>query len=257
MEAAWAPPADAVTASVTGRAARTPRGRRRAQRACPTSVRWRRMRGTSSASSPASSPASPIRSRTCSPAMPCSQTARHAASNGSTPWASSEPRMPASTSPVPPVAMAGFWNGAISSRPSGAAITVCAPFSTTTQFQRAAAAPRPLGTLGVVVADRTPSRRWNSTGCGVTTSGRRSSVHHASVSASELSASASSTAGTPSAAARRRTRLRVPSPAAGPARPGWRWPCAPAMEPRPPWRPPLRARPPGGPAWWPPGRDRR
>ena len=52
--------------------------------------------------------------------------------NGSSPWASSAPMAPASTSPVPPLASAGFSNGATATCPSGAAMTVRAPLRTTT-----------------------------------------------------------------------------------------------------------------------------
>ena len=46
---------------------------------------------------------------------------------------------PARTSPVPPLASAGFSNGAIATSPSGVAMTVLAPFSTTTWRQSSAA----------------------------------------------------------------------------------------------------------------------
>ena len=63
--------------------------------------------------SDASRPASPKRSRPASPATPCRYTPIRAAENGARPWASNEPIAPARTSPVPPVARAGFSNGAI------------------------------------------------------------------------------------------------------------------------------------------------
>ena len=46
--------------------------------------------------------------------------------------AKNAPAMPASTSPLPPLAMPGFPVGFTAQRPSGAAMTVAAPFSTTT-----------------------------------------------------------------------------------------------------------------------------
>ena len=58
---------------------------------------------------------------------------------------------------MPPLASAGFSNGATESRPSGAAITVLAPFSTTTWFhgrRRVAGAPRAGRVVGREVAVR-------------------------------------------------------------------------------------------------------
>ena len=63
----------------------------------------------------------------------------HAASKRATPCASSEPIVPASTSPVPAVASAGLAKGERATRPSGAAMTVRAPLSTTTWPNRLAA----------------------------------------------------------------------------------------------------------------------
>src|SRR5207244_978107 len=90
--------------------------------------------------SDASRPASPMRSRTASPARPWRYTPRRAAAKGSRPWASSAPIAPARTSPVPPLAMAGFSNGATATDPSGAAMTVRAPLRTTTWPHSSAAA---------------------------------------------------------------------------------------------------------------------
>ncbi len=80
------------------------------------------------------------RGRTPAAASPCSQAAAAAARNGSSPCARSPAIMPASTSPLPPVASSGGALALIAARPSGAAITVSAPLSSTTAPVRAAAA---------------------------------------------------------------------------------------------------------------------
>ena len=65
--------------------------------------------------------------------------------------------------------------------PSGAATTVRAPLSTTTAPNFLAASLRATGTLVVVRArPATPVSRPNSPGCGVSTSGRLTSVHQSS-----------------------------------------------------------------------------
>ena len=53
-------------------------------------------------------------------------------SKAGTPWAKKAPAIPASTSPLPPLAMPGLPVGFTAQRPSGAATTVAAPFSATT-----------------------------------------------------------------------------------------------------------------------------
>ena len=106
----WTPPA-------RSRGGRRSRGGARAGSARPS---WPGAAGrgrSRSGRSEASRPASPRRSRTASPANPWSITPRHAASKGRRPWASSEPIVPARTSPVPPVARAGFSNGATAVSP--------------------------------------------------------------------------------------------------------------------------------------------
>src|SRR5439155_305612 len=99
-----------------------------------SAIAARRLRtsGTASGRSEASNPASPNRSRTRSPAVPCRNTPSRAAGPGLRPCARSPPITPESTSPVPPVARPGFSNGATVTVPSGSAITVFAPLSTTT-----------------------------------------------------------------------------------------------------------------------------
>ena len=84
------------------------------------------------------------------------------------------------------------------------AITVRAPFRTTTERQ-AAAASRAAATRAASSAEMSPSSasawplparsRANSPGCGVSTAGRRSPCHQPSIVASDRSASASSTIG--------------------------------------------------------------
>ena len=125
-------------------------------------------------------------------------------SNGVRPWASSDPIAPASTSPVPPLARAGFSNGAMATSPSGVAMTVRAPLRTT-HWRHAAAASRTAATRASSSAARSPSasgsrplparRRANSPACGVSTAGRRSPSHQSSIVASDRSASASRTMG--------------------------------------------------------------
>ena len=58
--------------------------------------------------------------------------AAQAASQGGMPWPSIAPTSPASTSPAPAVASQGGALSLIAARPSGAAMTVSAPFSSTT-----------------------------------------------------------------------------------------------------------------------------
>ena len=67
-----------------------------------------------------------------SPARPWRYTASTAVSKAGTPWAKKAPAIPASTSPLPPLAMPGLPVGFTAQRPSGAATTVAAPFSATT-----------------------------------------------------------------------------------------------------------------------------
>ena len=79
----------------------------------------------------ASSPASPTSSRPISPANPCRYTPAIDASHAPSPCAKSPAIIPASTSPVPADASAGFANGLTTAWPSARATTVCAPFKTT------------------------------------------------------------------------------------------------------------------------------
>ena len=149
---------------------------------------------------------------------------RAAASNGARPWARSEPIAPARTSPVPPLARAGFSNGAIATSPSGVAMTVRAPLSTT-HWRQAAAASRTAATRASSSAARSPSAsgsrplparsRANSPACGVRTAGRRSPSHQSSIVASDRSASASRRIGAwsgSSATISRRTSSAVARP---------------------------------------------
>ena len=73
-------------------------------------------------------------------AAPWSQAAAQVASNGGMPWASRPAMVPASTSPAPAVASHGGALSLMAARPSGAAMMVSAPFSSTTAPVRAAAA---------------------------------------------------------------------------------------------------------------------
>ncbi len=74
------------------------------------------------------------------PASPCSHAPAQAASNAGMPCASNPAIMPASTSPEPAVASQGGAFSQIAARPSGAAITVSAPFSRTVAPEAFAAA---------------------------------------------------------------------------------------------------------------------
>ena len=93
----------------------------------------RRPRSAKQLEAPAESPRS--RSSATSPgpnrraASPCIQTAAAAAANGSMPCARSPSTIPARTSPLPAVASSGGAFALIATRPSGAAMTVSAPFS--------------------------------------------------------------------------------------------------------------------------------
>src|SRR5580698_2577326 len=69
-------------------------------------------------------------------ASPCSQTAAQAASKAGMPWARRPPISPDSTSPDPAVARLGGALVLMAALPSGAAITVSAPFSTSTAWAR-------------------------------------------------------------------------------------------------------------------------
>ena len=114
------------------------------------------------------------------------------------------------------VASAGFSNGATATDPSGAAMTVLAPFSTTT-WPHVAAASRAAAARAASSSTRSPSSpgsrplparsRSNSPACGVRTAGRRSPSHQRSIVASERSASASSTIGGGVVVVRRREQL--------------------------------------------------
>ncbi len=67
------------------------------------------------------------------------------------PWASSPPMSPASTSPLPPVASDGGALTVIAARPSGAAMTVSGPLSSTTApgfAGRGAGAGQPVAFVG-------------------------------------------------------------------------------------------------------------
>ena len=117
--------------------------------------------------------------------------------------------MPESTSPVPPLASPGFSNGATAISPVGDAITVRAPFSTTT-WPHARAASAAAAARAASSSTRSPSAagsrpdavrsRANSPAWGVITARRRTPVHHSSIEASERNASASSSTGGPAAA---------------------------------------------------------
>ena len=67
-------------------------------------------------------------------------------------------RAPARTSPVPPLARAGFSNGAMATWPSGVAMTVRAPLRTTT-WRQVVAASRAAATRASSSSARSPSSR--------------------------------------------------------------------------------------------------
>src|SRR5665213_2686536 len=148
-------------------------------------------------------------------ASPCSQAAAQAVSKAGMPWASSPSTMPASTSPEPAVASSGGAFSLIAARPSGAAITVSAPFSKTTAPLALAARSARSSLL-----PEASNSRANSPSCGVNTQGERiASNKSAGLSAKTVKASASSTARLPAARILAVfSRVAAPAPAPGPIR---------------------------------------
>ena len=121
---------------------------------------------------------------------------------------------PASTSPVPAVASAGFADSTTITCPSREAMTVLAPFRTTTApHSRARCAACPIRSAWISATGRLV-RRAISPGCGVSTADRSLSRYSrsASSSASMLSASASNT--TPRTSALRWTIAAMKAPSA-------------------------------------------
>ena len=80
----------------------------------------------------------------------------------SSPCARRPPTMPASTSPMPPLAMPGLPVGTIATRPSGSAITVRAPFSTVTTPCSRREPPRRRDAIGLHLAGRDAEPAWPS-----------------------------------------------------------------------------------------------
>jgi hypothetical protein len=118
-----------------------------------------------------------------------------------------------STSPLPAVPSEGFAAGFTCASPSGAAITVRAPFKTTTALaaaaRRRAWPSRSACTSAVVV----PARRAISPGCGV--NARGAGAWRASAAASvprRFKPSASTISGTGSSRTSRRTSACMPGP---------------------------------------------
>src|SRR5207302_6297392 len=102
-------------------------------------------------------------------AAPCNQTAAAAASKAGMPCASSPTTMPARTSPEPAVASSGGAPSLIAARPSGAAITVSLPFSSTTAPLIAAARQALSSLLLASLPPAGSNSRANSPSCGVST----------------------------------------------------------------------------------------
>src|SRR5690606_30823671 len=150
--------------------------------------------------SDASIPRSPPSAAARSPATACSSAPVAAASKASRPCARSAAVILVSTSPLPPLARPGLPAATTCGSAPGAATTVPAPLSTTTQPKRShsrrAAAYRSACTSAVA----TPSRRAASPGCGVRMASPASGCTGPPL-ASRLSASASSTSGLPAASA--------------------------------------------------------
>ena len=133
---------------------------------------------------------SPMRAAHTSPARPCSQTAVCTASRAGI-WHSSAPSMPASTSPLPPLAIPGLPARSTAVSPSGNAQTVSGPLRTTVQPCAAAKADA----ASALPAASAPASRANSPSCGVRTMGARARLSTATSCATAKSASASSTSG--------------------------------------------------------------
>ena len=188
------------------------RRRARRSRACArpsagarVAARRLRARAISKGRSDASRPASPSRSRIDSPAVPCRKTPSRAAANGSRCCASSAPIVPLRTSPVPPLARAGFSNVG----PGEPAVRRGDHRPGALEDDDLAPAPGGIGGRGGRAASssasRSPSapaaiplaarRRANSPVWGVRTHARWTPSHQSSSAASERSASASTTAG--------------------------------------------------------------
>ncbi len=139
------------------------------------------------------------------------------------PCASSPPMNPHSTSPLPAVPSHGVPLALMAARPSGAAITVSAPLSTTTASRKAAAARARSSREPSAGTAATPlNRRANSPSCGVATA-RVSpdaiiSTKSSALPAKLVRASASRTRARPaSVATRTRSRVGAPLPRPGPA----------------------------------------
>ncbi len=150
------------------------------------------------------------------------------ASNGTRPRASSPPIMPVSTSPEPAVASTGLPVGFTRAMPSGAAITVRLPFSSTTASARAASARACASRSDSSSRAPTPARRANSPTCGVRTASAFRSARSSARPAKAFSASASTTAGTGQSRSRSRTKPAVSSWAVmpGPIASAWARPSA-------------------------------
>src|SRR5262249_23115935 len=101
----------------------------------PASAKSLSTRGKISGRSSAMSPGP-----NASPHLPCSQAPAAAASKLGMPWPINPEMRPVNTSPDPAVARNGVPGGLTTERPPGAATTVSAPFSNTTQPAAAAAA---------------------------------------------------------------------------------------------------------------------
>ncbi len=134
-------PRDVFAFFITEGKVNAPRGRRRCRRGSTsrraTPARHSSRRGKGAIARKRSSAVMPSPARTA--ASPWRQTALAAASKGGMDCARWAPTRPASTSPVPAVASQGGALLLIATRPSGAAITVSAPFRTMTAFARRAA----------------------------------------------------------------------------------------------------------------------
>ena len=139
------------------------------------------------------------------------------------PCASNPPTNPHSTSPLPAVPSQGVPLALMAARPSGAAITVSAPFSTTTASRKAAAARARARREPSAGTAATPlNRRANSPSCGVATAWDPPAAIISTSSSARpeklVRASASRTRPRPaSQATRTRSRVGAPLPRPGPA----------------------------------------
>ena len=154
-----------------------------------------------------SRPYSPIRAAQRSAAVPWSHAAAAAACTGGRPCPSSETRMPASTSPLPPVARPGLPQR-FSQRSSAPQMAVRCPLSSTVApvFSASAAAAPMRSSPGSL-----PIRRRYSPSCGVSTTGQAAPRSTSICPSSTFMPSASTTTGQDALASTACTAANVPA----------------------------------------------